>query len=92
LTMGRAALMLQQTRSTGETIEHIIRMFTTLYTDTGLEYFKAQACAMSQWVWMLPDEKRVAWGLKYKGDPSGADICRGGLLLPIYCGPSGSDA
>ena len=57
----------------GEKIESIVKMFTELYKDTGVEFFKAQASGLSQWVWMLSDAKRKTWCLTYKGEPCGAE-------------------
>lgn len=58
----------------GARIEHIIGMIETLYHDTQLDYFKAQANGWYQWVWMLPELKRSQWNIRLEGYPNGKDI------------------
>ncbi len=57
----------------GDDVVRVVRLLETLYHETRLPYFKAQA--WSQWVWMLRDSTRKEWGLSYSGDPNGSDVC-----------------
>jgi hypothetical protein len=62
-------------QSVGQRVERLIREMLELHDVTGLEYFKAQASAWCQWVWMLQEKKREDWKLTIVGDAQGCIGC-----------------
>uniref|UniRef100_A0A6C0BEH2 Uncharacterized protein n=1 Tax=viral metagenome TaxID=1070528 RepID=A0A6C0BEH2_9ZZZZ len=58
-------------KTVGERKENIVNEMASLYEATGVEYFKSQASAWSQWIWILQDRKLQEWQITYSGNPQG---------------------
>ena len=70
----------------GGRIERLVMEMLLLYEATGCEYFKSQASAWSQWVWMLLDSKRREWQVTYAGNPHGCVPFTKGIALSEWAG------